>query len=373
MPQTQRAQHPLSESDVESLSLHELLALADDEMLDTWETAVLGASDAAGAQLLRREIKRQYLRLVEDNIVVTSGAEESVYLAMRVLLKPGDHIVAVWPGYQPHDAIAREIGVEVTHLPVRPMGHRWKHSKHWMIDINELRAAIRHNTKLLITNFPHNPTGAQPTHEEFQEIAAVVAESGIRWVSDEASRELAYVFAERLPAAADISKHALSIGAMSESYAMAGARIGWVAGQDIDVVRAMLDYKAAITVRPNTPGELLSIIALRAKDRILARNLGIITSNLALASLFFKQHESVFDWTPPSAGSVGFPRLKKHDADALAHALARDRGLQILPASLFGYPYSHFRLGLGRKNFPELLGQLGSYVNLLAAGRPPGR
>jgi aspartate/methionine/tyrosine aminotransferase len=352
----------LCAEDVEAISMRELLAFADDEMLTAWDTLALGGSAPAATLLLRREIKRLYALLAEDNILVTSGTEASIYSALRLLLKQGDHVIAVWPGYQSHCEIAQDIGAEMTHLPVRPMGHRWKHSKHWMIDINELRAAIRHNTKLLITNFPHNPTGAQPTREEFQEIAAIVAEAGIYWISDEAFRHLEYTAAERLPAAADISKHAVSIGGMAASFAMAGARIGWAASQDSALLQQLLMHNSCATGYPNALGELLSVVALRAKERLIARNTGIIKQNLELAALFFKQHEALFEWTPPSAGSVGFPRLKRHDADTLAEGLARERSTLIMPASLFDYPYNHFRLGLGRTNFAEALGQLGSYL-----------
>jgi aspartate/methionine/tyrosine aminotransferase len=356
------ARYLLCSSDIEGMPMRELLALADDETQAAWESLALGYTETTGHPLLRREIKHWYQFLTEDDIVVTNSGEEPIYIAMRALLKPGDHVIAVWPGYQSHYEIARGIGAEVTYLPVRPLGHRWANSKHWMIDLAELRAAIRHNTKLLVTNFPHNPTGAQPTLAEFKEIAAIAAEASVHWLSDEVYRGLEHAPGDRLPAAADLYVRAISIGAMSKSFAMAGVRIGWAGSRNREFLRALVQYKDYTTICASAPSELLSIIALRAKDRVLQRSQSIVKRNLEIATRFFQKHESEFEWAPPSAGSVGFPRLKHRDADALTDALVRARNTLILPASVMGYPYNHFRIGLGRANFPEALAQMEGFL-----------
>jgi aspartate/methionine/tyrosine aminotransferase len=348
-------------SDVDGLPMRQLLDWADDEMLGLWRNQTMGYTESTGHPLLRREIKRLYQTLSEDDIAVTAGAEEPIYIAMRLLLQPGDHAIVTWPGYQSHYEIARSIGCELTLLPVRPMGHRWKSSKHWMIDVGELRSAIRHNTKLIVTCFPHNPTGALPTHEEWREIAQVIAEHDVRWLSDESFRFLEYQPSDRLPSAADLNAKALVIGGMAKTFAMAGARIAWAATHDRTLLNRLVGYKHYTTICSSGPAELLSIMALRAKQKVLARNLGIIKTNLARANAFFETHESAFGWTPPSAGTMGFVQLKRADADVFAEAFLKAKNALLLPASVFDYPYSYFRLGLGRTNLDQGLGRLGEF------------
>jgi aspartate/methionine/tyrosine aminotransferase len=346
----------LCSSDVEGLTLRETLALADDETRAAWDSLSLGYTESPGNPLLRRAVAALYDGLAPDDVVVTNSGEEPIYIAMRLLLRPGDHAIVTWPGYQSHYEIARSIGAAVTLLPLRVDGARW------MIDLDELRAAIRPNTRLLLTSFPHNPTGALPTPAEWRTIAGIVEAAGLRWISDEVYRGLETSPADRLPAAADVNSRALSIGAMSKTYAMAGARIGWAATRDAELRRQILTYKDYTTICSSAPSEILATIALRAGDAVIARSRAILDPNLALAAQFFREHADRFEYVPPVAGSVAFPRLREGDVDAFAAALLQAKNTLLLPASAFGYPQPHFRMGFGRRNFPQALQRLAEFL-----------
>jgi predicted ATPase/aspartate/methionine/tyrosine aminotransferase len=363
------ARHTLSADDVEPLTLRALLQLADIDLLEHWENATAFDDQRAGHMLLQREIKKLYARIADDDIAVMHSAESAIYTALRLLLRPGDHVIAIWPSAKSYAELARSCGAEISPLPVRPMGHRWAHSKHWMIDLNELRAAFRHNTRLLITNFPHNPSGAQPTPEEFREIAAITAQHGAHWLSDESARFLEYSAAERLPSAADLYPRAISIGGVAQAFALPGVRISWIASP----LRTLIEQAVAAADQTSggagTPNALLAAMALRVRERVIGRSQAIVKHNLELATQFFQQHEAHIDWTPPSAGCVGFPKLKRLNADALSTLLLRDQRTLLAPASLFGYPYAHFRLGLGRRNLPDVLAHL-AHALTSPAGSP---
>lgn len=351
----------LCSSDVEGLPMRDLLALADDETRALWDNLGLGYTESTGHPLLRREIAQLYARTGADQIIVTNSGEEPIYIAMRALLQAGDHVIVVWPGYQSHTEIARSMGAEITLLPVRPMSGAGG-ALRWMIDLDELRLALRPNTRLIVSNFPHNPTGAQPTRAEFDVIAQLAASRDAYWLSDEVYRFLEYAPADRLPAAADVYERAISIGAMSKSFALAGLRIGWAASRDASFMSRLQQYKDFTTICNSAPSEILALMALRARAAVLARTLDIVRRNLALAGPFFEAHAAVFDWTPPSAGSVAFPRLRAGDVEAFADALVTRHNTLILPASVFDYPHPHFRIGLGRNNFPAALERLGRFV-----------
>jgi len=348
----------LCSSDIEGLTLRELLTLADDDMRERWESLTLGYTESPGHPLLRHAIASLYTTLHDDDVIVTNSGEEPIYIAMRLLLRPGDHMIVTWPGYQSHYEIARSIGAHVTLLPLHPRNGRW------MIDLDELRAAVRPNTRVLLTSFPHNPTGALPTHNEWCAIAQLVETHGLRWISDEVYRGLEIVVADQLQAAADISPRALSIGAMSKTYAMAGARIGWAATQDAHLREQFLIYKDYTTICSSAPSEILATIALRAGDAVVARSRAIIDVNLALATQFFATHTEHFEYIPPAAGSIAFPRLRHSDADEFSAALLRTHNTLLLPASAFGYPQPHFRIGFGRPNFAQALAQLEDFLTV---------
>ena len=102
--------HVLCASDVESYEMAELLALADDEARDRWNTLRLGYTESLGLPALRHEIASLYSGLSAEDVITFAGAEEGVFLCMHALLGPGDHAVVVWPAYQSLHEVARSAG-----------------------------------------------------------------------------------------------------------------------------------------------------------------------------------------------------------------------------------------------------------------------
>ena len=153
----------LSPSDCESLSSRELLQMADTEMLERWNDLRLGYTESQGHPDLRAEISRMYDSIISDHVVV-AAPEEAIFIAMNTLLRPGDHIVTLFPGYQSLSEIARAIGCEVS-----PWSFELNASG-WHLDLNRLASLLTKRTRLLVLNFPHNPTGYLPTHDELSAI-----------------------------------------------------------------------------------------------------------------------------------------------------------------------------------------------------------
>lgn len=353
------ATHSLCSSDVEGMTLRELLTLADDEAKAMWDSLALGYTETQGMPLLRSEIAKLYERVNADDVLTFAGAEEAVYVTMRALLKAGDHIIVTWPGYQSLYQIAQSMDVEVTLIPLSLQDNAWG------LDVQALRNAMRPNTKLIVTNFPHNPTGALPAQVEWQAMLDVARDAGCWFFSDEVYRWSEYDAADRLPAAADCYDKALSLGVMSKSFALAGLRIGWLATKDAGVLDVLRHYKDYTSLCNSAPSEVLALIALRAKDRVLKRSLDLIQGNLARVELFMQQHVDRFEWAAPRAGSIAFPRLLgNRSIDDFADALVRQTGVLLLPGSVFGYAGNHFRLGLGRTNLPEALARLDQFCRV---------
>jgi len=152
-----------------------------------------------------------------------------------------------------------------------------------------------------------------------------------------------------------MSARAISLGVMSKAFGLAGLRVGWIATRDRAVHARVATFKDYTTICGSAPSELLALMALRARDTILARTRGIVRANLELLDQFFVRNSSWCAWVRPRGGSVGFPHLLAGDADCFAADLVEREGVLILPGSQFGYSGDYFRLGFGRRAMPHAL------------------
>jgi aspartate/methionine/tyrosine aminotransferase len=350
-------EHLLCASDVQGWSMSELLALTDDETRAMWDGLTLGYSESTGHPLLRREIASLYDGLEADDVLVFAGAEEAIFCLANVMLGPGDHAIVTWPAYQSLYEVARATGADVTL-------HELREDAAWAIDLDLLRRQVTPATRLIVVNAPHNPTGMLPDRATFDGLVAIAAEAGAHLVVDEVYRFLEFDPAERLPAGADALPRGVSIGVMSKSFAMAGLRIGWLATRDRDLLDRCARFKDYTTICSAAPSEVLALIALRARDTVLARSGDIVETNLALLDRFFARWSDRFTWVRPRAGSVGFPRLTAPGVtiDDWAADLVEAEGVLLLPGSQFGVPGDHFRLGFGRTDLPVALERLEAFA-----------
>jgi aspartate/methionine/tyrosine aminotransferase len=344
--------HLLCASDAEPVPMRELLALADPEAGRLWADLGLGYTESAGHPLLREEIARQYRTVDPDEVLVCSGAQEAIFVALGTMLSPGDHVVVVWPGYQSLHEVARASGAEVTLLPL-------EHERGWELDLDRLRAALRPATRAVVVNFPHSPTGALPPASTLEALAGLAEERGFWLVSDEVYRLLELDPADRWAAAVDRSRRAVSIDVMTKAFGLGGLRIGWIACHDPELLGRFAARKDYTTICNSAPSEILAIMGLRAAEALLERSMGIVRATLERLDAFFAEQSSWIEWVRPRAGTVGFPRLRDGlDADRFAAALVEAEGVLLLPGSVFGHPGDHLRIGFGRRDLPEALAGL---------------
>jgi aspartate/methionine/tyrosine aminotransferase len=122
-----------------------------------------------------------------------------------------------------------------------------------------------------------------------------------------------------------------------------------------------------------SPSELLAQIALKARERILARNRGLIVRNLALLEGFFAEHPDLFAWYLPDGGCIGFPRyLGREGVEAFATRLVEQSGVLLLPASVYkselgATPADRFRIGYGRDHMAAGLDAMRAHLRKQAA------
>lgn len=350
------APYILSASDCESLRLADMLAMADPDSLSKWENLSLGYTESPGNSDLREEIARLYTSLKPDQVLVMAP-EECIYIAMHTLLFPGDEVIAISPAYQSLHEIARSIGCTVISWQLAPF------EEGWQLDLNQLRRSISQKTKLLIINFPHNPTGYLPPVELLEEILSLARRHSLYVFSDEMYRLLEYEPSKRLPAVCDLYELGISLSGMSKTFALPGLRIGWLGTRAPGLVDRWQAFKDYTTICNSAPSEILALIGLRSSQRIIARSLEIIQQNLAMASQYFGKYSSQFHWHRPQAGSVSFCEWTgPGSVENFCQNLIDQQGVMLVPGSLFDYPGQYFRLGLGRKNFGEALERVDQFL-----------
>jgi aspartate/methionine/tyrosine aminotransferase len=354
------ARFNLAGSDVEAMSMESLLALAEEEERDAWRTLRLGYTETFGSPALRRAIAATYHGVDVSNVLCFAGAQEGIFCAMHALLTPGDHAVVVVPDYQSLEEVPLSI-CAVTGVPLRMESGP-------AIDLAELEAALRPNTRVIAINFPHNPTGKMIDRATFDAVVRLAAERGIYLFSDEVYRGLEYDPRRTLPAAVDCDAHALSLGVMSKSYGLPGLRIGWIACRDAAVISRLERMKHYVSICNSAPSEVLATIALKARRTILDANRALVRENLDRVRSFMTEHRERFHWDEPDGGCIAFPRyLGPEGVDEFCRSAVEESGVLLLPNSVYQsrlapVPSDRFRIGFGRRNLPDALAQLEAHL-----------
>ena len=347
----------LCSSDCEAMSIADLLALdadpagAAEKFQHTW----LGYTESLGHPALRKEIANIYETIQPAEILVHTGAEEAVYLFMLATLKEHDHVIGHAPQYQSLSEVAKSIGCEISPWLARE-------ENNWALDLDELRRLMQKNTKAIVINTPHNPTGYLMSRADFEALNRFAQENNLILFCDEVYRESEYDPATRLPAAGDMGEHAVSLGVTSKTYGLAGLRIGWIATKNKKIYDRMATLKDYTTLCNSAPSEFLAEVALRNRHKLIARNLGIIKNNLEVIDELFTNHADLFTWVRPTAGSMGYAKLLKGNVEDFCDGLVRQAGVLLLPGSVYDDPSNHFRIGLGRKNLPQAVVKVDMYL-----------
>ena len=225
----------LSSSDCEPMPMAELLDLAEPGTRRLWEDLTLAYTESPGHPLLRREIAGLYEGLTPDDVLVVVP-EEGIFLLMHALLEPGDRVVCVAPAYQSLHEVARSIGCEVSAWEPRE-------ADGWRFEPDDLELLLRDEPKLVVLNFPHNPTGAVPRRDEIEAMVAAADRRGAVLLSDEMYRGLDIAPGSLLPSAVDLGDRTVVLDGLSKRFGLPGLRIGWVATRDRGLLERMAVLK----------------------------------------------------------------------------------------------------------------------------------
>ena len=197
-----------------------------------------------------------HLEYTADNIIVTAGAQEAIYVMCAALLNPGDEVILTNPYYSAYNNIVALCGGKAVTVPVKP-------ETGWSWDLLALEAAITPRTKLVIVVSPDNPTGAVVTRETMMGIAALAEKHNFLVVSDELYEKYIYDGAEqfsfaRLP---NMFERTITVNGFSKTYGMTGLRVGYLA-VPMWLKQVATETRHMHSISTSTPTQLAALAAL---------------------------------------------------------------------------------------------------------------
>lgn len=199
-----------------------------------------GYTSHAGLPALRERIVNDYpqLNLNSDQVIVTAGSQEGLYLALMTLVDEGDEVLLPDPGFVAYPTIVQMAGG-------KPIFYRLPAARGFEFDGDDFRRALTPKTKVVVCISPSNPTGRTLKPEQLAKMAAALKDVNAFVISDEIYREL-YFTADKPESISNYYPRTIVISGVSKSLSMTGWRLGWLAG-DQDFIKSALVLHGYVT------------------------------------------------------------------------------------------------------------------------------
>ena len=338
-------------------TLKEILSLASEEERERFLDHDLVYSRPAGAEGLRAAIADMQDVNV-DSVQVVTGASEALLVLMWLAAEAAANVVLPQPGFTTFSALPESLRLETRYYAVRK-------ENDFRIDLEEIKQLVDRNTKLILVNSPHNPTGTTISDAELGSLHEFTSSRGIQLVSDEVYHPIYHGQATRSAARLP---HATVIHDFSKAFPLSGVRTGWMIEHDSKRRERYWNARAYFSISNNTAGEILAEIAMRHRDTVLGKTQETATQNLRQLDAFMSEHRETLGWIPPRGGMTTFPWLVSGENSRAFCQAAAEQGILLAPGDCFDAP-SHFRLGFASMTdkFTDALDRLGEFVKSWSA------
>ena len=283
---------------------------------------------------LKRAIAERY-GVDADSVVTTEGASMANFLAMAVVLEPGDEALIEHPAYGLLVDAARYIGADVKRFARRE-------ENGYAVDPAEVRRAVTPKTRLIVLTNLHNPSSALTREAVLREVADIARGAGARLLVGEVYHDA--VYRDTPPTAFRLAREAMTSSSLTKIYGLSGLRCGWVLAEP-DLARAMYRLNDLFGAAPVHPGELLSVASFQHLDAIRERARRVVEADRAALMEFLDASAGVSaartEW-----GTTAFLRLNHGGEDAFLERLRTEFETSVVPGRFFGMA-EHFRVGMG--------------------------
>jgi aspartate/methionine/tyrosine aminotransferase len=366
----------LSNSCGQSLSVSQLCTLGGTNLEDLLGEQELSYASISGSHRLRtliasfhQDYNNHKYKLSADNVLTFCGAQEALSAIYQTVFFYDENrgindnekyaemeIVVVTPSYPSLVTMAEQLGIKVRCIEVN-------FDQHWKINEQAFLALVNENTRLIVINSPHNPSGSIINSEFSNRILAVAKKFNCYLLADDVSQASNYNNIELAHAYLDYER-AIVVSVLSKSFGLAGIRIGWAVTKNKPLLKNLLTVKTQTSICTSIVDEKLAELALENHEKIIDSNNTIIKNNIMLFQQFIEANHQHFSWHAPQAGlltlvqcHIEMPILE------WAEKLAEQTGIFVYPGCLFGLKGSYFRLGLGGRNLSVILESLQISVN----------
>jgi capreomycidine synthase len=327
----------IGSSGVENFSLSELYKLTNLTQ-EELNNVVFHDSSTLGGLPLRQAITSRWSNGDPEQVMVTHGSSEANFLIMNGLLNAGDEIVVLDPCYQQLFSIAESIGCQLKRWPLRS-------ENNFAPDIEEAKKLITPHTRMVVVNFPHNPTGASLTQQEQNELVEAVAKVGAYLVWDAAFADIVYDGVPLPNPNLDYDR-SISMGTFSKCYGLPGLRFGWCLASP-EVLEHFVHLRDYMTLHLSPMIELIAQRVVENADNLLSIRLQQARTNLDILSEWAEQHKEFIEWSRPQGGVCTFLGLRDiSNSEAFCRHLANVYKVLLVPGTCFNHP-SYVRLGFG--------------------------
>ncbi len=283
-----------------------------------------------GLKELRMGIADYYgkfgVEVSEENVLVTTGVSEGLDLALRASINPGDVVLIPEPCYVAYKPLAYLAYGEVISIPTDP---------DFKLNYDVLKPYSKFDPKILVINYPNNPTGVTYSKKELEEIADFAVENDLIVLSDEIYAELTYRGKHTSIAGLNgMEDRTVVLNGFSKAYAMTGLRIGYVIAPD-DIITAMTKIHQYCMLCAPITSQIGALEALKLKEEELDR---IRAEYMRRRNFFVKRIGKVLDVRMPDGAFYAFPSIKGTglSSEEFAERLLVEKGVAVVPGNAFG-------------------------------------
>lgn len=329
----------IAQSTISSMTLEEILALDGDkgkQLVDDLMHEKFNYGWIEGSPTFKEEVAKLYKNMPVENILATNGATGANHLTLYSLIEPGDHVIAEYPSYQQLYDIPKSLGAEVDFWHIHE-------EDNWYPQLDELKALIRPNTKMICLNNANNPTGTILDRTFLEEVVAIAKTVGAYVLVDEVYLPLEDGV-DYAPIV-DLYDKGISTNSLSKTYSVPGVRLGWTASNAkvTDIFRKYRDYTM---ICAGVFDDALGSFVLQHKDAVLARNKAIVSKNLGILKEWV-ENEPLVSMVYPKSVSTSFVKFNELDPELTEDfciQLLKEKGVLLVPGNRFDLP-GHARLG----------------------------
>jgi aspartate/methionine/tyrosine aminotransferase len=338
----ERPAYDLAESVGPDLRVSELL---DDAARRQLADLALGYGTAPGDARLRSAVAETH-GVGPDDVIITVGGIQTLFLAAFTLCDRGDEVVTTSPWFPLVGNVLHAVGAELRLV-------RLSFDRGYRVDADEVGERLTKRTRLVILTSPHNPSGVAIAPDAIRAVAARMAEvcPGAYLLVDETYREAAYGDDPIAPSCAALGEKIICSGSLSKCHGAPGLRLGWAITGDPALREQFKVGKFNTVISCSAVDEFLALKLFEQRERILDQRRRRLAAGLNACARWASDNERLVEWVRPDAGAILCARLRRSSFDDAAvdrfHARLAAAGVRVASGTWFDDEPRVFRLGFG--------------------------